>query len=88
MKKVIIYKLQDDGEQTEIVSCSLENEVDGVICKGDEIFIANLTDDGIKDYSGPEVAKPLFPKDGLLFLEQLGRHFRYPYMSASEIIEG
>ena len=85
MAKVEIYKLQNDGTQTIVVACKLEDNK--VICEGeDKIFIENLIKDGITDYSGDE-RNILFPKDGLKFLEQLKYNFKSGYLNASEIKE-
>ena len=85
MPKVEIYKLNNDGSQTVIATCKLED--DKVVCKGEnKVFIENLTKDGITDYSGDE-RKTLFLKDGLKFLEQLQYNFKSGYLNASEVKE-
>jgi len=83
MKFVEFYKLQNDGSQQVIATCKLQNN--DVVCEGDDVFVQNLTRDGILDYSNPQVR--LFPKDGFRFLEQLKYNFKSGYLNASEIKE-
>ncbi|MDO8496794.1 MAG: hypothetical protein Q7S43_05085 [bacterium] len=86
MKFVQIYKLQNDGDQKVIVTCKLIDS--GVVCDGDSIFIKNLEEDGIRDYSNKElVADKLFPKDGIKFLENLKFAFKSGYLVATDIQE-
>lgn len=83
MQYVEFYKLQNDGTQKIIATCRLAD--DGVIaCEGDEIFLGNLHDQGIKDYDNPS-GSPLFFTDGLKFLEQLKFNFTSGYLNASEV---
>lgn len=84
MSFVEIYKLQNDGSQTVLATCALSGE--SVKCQGDEIFVKNLEQEGIRDYTS-ETAEKLFPKDGLKFLEQLQNNFKSGYLNASEVKE-
>ena len=84
MKYVKIYKLKNDGSQETIVICRLINNE--VQCEGDDLFIADLKNKGILDYSQPQ-RQALFFKDGLHFLEQLKYNFKSGYLNASEIEE-
>jgi len=80
MKHVTIYKLQDDGSQTVLAICKLVD--DAVECEGNQIFINNLIEDGIRDYAELDPNTRLFPKDGVEFLEQLPNNFRSGYLMA------
>lgn len=80
MKHVTIYKLQDDGSQKVLAICKLVGET--VECEGNQIFINNLTEDGIRDYAELDPNTRLFPKDGAAFLEQLPNNFRSGYLMA------
>ena len=82
MKIVEIYKLQNDGSQKIVITCRLE--IDKVICEGDRQFVDNLMSKGIFDYS-QDSKKKIYPKDGLLFLEQLKYNFKSGYLNASDI---
>lgn len=82
MQFVEIYKTQNDGSQKVLATCRLVDNK--VVCEGDEIFIKNLKQDGILDYSQSSRQK-LFSKDGLKFLKQLQNNFRSGYLNASEI---
>ena len=85
MKYVEFYKLQNDGSQKIIATCSL-NENDKIECDGDAVFIENLAKDGIKNYSIS--GKPaLFFQDGLEFLQQLKFNFTSGYLNASDVKE-
>lgn len=79
---VEIYKLKNDSSQETIVICKLIG--DKVECEGSELFIKNLEEEGILDYSGSK-DKKLFFKDGILFLQQLKNNFRSGYLNASEV---
>jgi len=82
MSYVEIYKLQNDGSQKVIATCRL---VAGVVeCEGDDVFLENLTKEGIHDYFSSEV-NAIFPKDGIKFLEQLKFNFKSGYLNASEV---
>ncbi len=86
MKSVKIYKLQNNGDQTVIATCSLAT--DGlIICEGEGAFVENLQREGIKDYVDVSGGKILFPRDGIGFLENLKYAFRSGYLSASDIEE-
>jgi len=85
MKSVKIYKLQNNGDEKIVMTCSLTDN--GVVCEGDKIFVENLQAQGIKDYSEPEGEKMLFPKDGVKFLENLKYAFRSAYLSATDVEE-
>ena len=85
MKFVKIYKLENNGEQKVIVTCSLTD--DGVICEGDKVFIQNLEKGGISDYSNEALGANLFPKDGIKFLENLKFAFKSGYLVATDIQE-
>ncbi|KKS38209.1 MAG: hypothetical protein A3G49_04775 [Candidatus Sungbacteria bacterium RIFCSPLOWO2_12_FULL_41_11] len=82
MPFVEIYKLKNDGSQEIIATCKINRNA--VECAGRFIFIENLKNGGIRDYSSPEGNK-LFFKDGLLFLEQLKYNFKSGYINASEV---
>lgn len=82
MSYVELYKLQNDGSQTVVATCRLEDGVVG--CEGDTVLVNNLMTGGIKDYDNPEGGK-LFVKDGLKFLEQLKFNFTSGYLNASEV---
>lgn len=78
--KVEIYKLNSDGSQSVIVTCTLEGEK--AVCNGDSKTIWYLNQ-GIDD---PETSDLLYPKDGTRFLTILKSHFKNGYLMASEII--
>lgn len=82
MNYVEIYKLENDGSQKILAVCKLSDNQ--VICEGDETFIQNLAEEGIRDYSSENKPK-LFPKDGIKFLEQLKFNFKSGYLNASDI---
>ncbi len=84
MKYVEIYKLQNNGSQTVLVNCKLVDNT--VVIEGDQKFADFVTNEGIQNYSS-EGEKKLFPKDGILFLEQLQYNFKSGYLNASEIKE-
>ncbi len=85
MKYVEIYKLENNGSQRIIATCTLQPN-DTVICDGQEVFIQNLAKEGINDYAQEKPTK-LFLKDGLKFLEQLRFNFKSGYLNASKIKE-
>lgn len=78
--RVEIYKLNSDGTQSVIVTCSLG--VSGVICNGDPKTLSYLNQ-GIDD---TETDKLLYPKDGVRFLSALKSHFKNGYLLASDVI--
>ena len=85
MPFVEFYKLNNDGTQKVIATCGLGG--DGLVsCEGDDVFIGNLRDQGIKDYNNPKGDK-LFFKDGIKFLEQLKFNFTSGYLNASDVKE-
>ncbi|MDE1970656.1 MAG: hypothetical protein KGI50_03725 [Patescibacteria group bacterium] len=86
MKHATIYKLKDDGTQTILATCVLKNGV--VICTGNDIFVKNLEEEGIRDYLSENSNATLFPKDGELFIEQLPNNFRSGYLMAEIEEEG
>ena len=86
MKHVDIYKLQNNGEQKIIATCSLRGN-GLVVCEGNPIFIKNIEKDGILDYDNLEARTKLFPKDGVGFLENLKHAFRSGYLVATDIQE-
>ena len=83
MKFVEIYKVNNGGSQNVLAVCTLT--ADGVKIDGDIEFISNLNS-GIDNYSS-EIPKKLYPKDGILFLEQLKFNFKSGYLNASEVKE-
>lgn len=85
MKYVEIYKLQNDGEQKIIATCKLVDV--GVECSGDEIFVKNLVEQGIKNYADLTHNETIFPKDGILFLENLKHAFKSGYLQATDVLE-
>ena len=84
MKYVEIYKLQNDGSQTILATCRLAGDV--VEIEGDQKFANFVARDGIRNYADTG-EKKLFPKDGVLFLEQLQYNFKSGYLNASEVLE-
>lgn len=84
MRYVEIYKLNDDGSQSVIATCSLYNET--VKCEGDVSMVKNLNEEGIRDY-GSDKNKRIFQTDGIKFLEQLKYNFTSGYLNASDIKE-
>ena len=84
MKFVEIYKLENDGSQSILATCSLADE--SVSCAGNKIFVENLEKEGIQDYADGSKNK-LFPKDGLKFLENLKHAFKSGYLNASDVLE-
>lgn len=84
MKKVNIYKLNNDGTQSVVVICELSGRK--VICKGEEILTRNLEKNGIKDYASRD-GKVLYFSDGLNFLKQLKFNFKSGYLNASDIVK-
>ena len=84
MKFVEIYKLENDGSQSVLATCSLTEN--GVSCAGNELFVENLAKEGIADYISGSREK-LFPKDGLRFLENLKYAFKSGYLNASDVLE-
>jgi hypothetical protein len=85
MKFVEIYKLQNDGSQKTVVVCRLGEG--GVVCEGDEVFVKGFNEKGIPSYSEKSKDR-LFPKDGLIFLENLKFVFKSGYVNASDVKEG
>ena len=84
MKYVEIYKLHNDGSQTVLAICKL---IDGaVVIEGDQKFADFAANEGIGNYTGGG-EKKLFPKDGILFLEQLRYNFKSGYLNASDVLE-
>lgn len=83
MKYVEIYKLNNDGSQKIIATCSFKRNQ--VVCKGNKNFVKSLEKDGIINYSNPP--EKLFLKNGLEFLEQLKFNFQSGYLNASDIKE-
>jgi hypothetical protein len=78
MKKVVFLKLQNDGSQAVIATCY--NDGNAVKCEGDELLIANLTENGVRVASRP--GKKLYPADGDQFLDELPSVFNSPYLLA------
>ena len=85
MKYVEIYKLHNDGAQTIVAMCKLVGS--SIECSGDEVFVKNLTEQGIKNYSDLSDGTNLFPKDGIKFLENLKLAFKSGYLQATEVLE-
>ena len=86
MKRVEIYKLQNNGEQIVIAGCYL-NDNGLVVCEGSSVFVKNLEQEGIFDYDNIGVRSKLFPKDGIRFLENLKHAFRSGYLIATDVQE-
>ena len=84
MKYVEIKKLQNDGTQLLLATCTLFD--DELKIEGDQKFAQFVTEEGINNYS-EDGSKKLFPKDGLLFLEQLQYNFKSGYLSAGPVQE-
>jgi hypothetical protein len=78
---VEIYKLQNDGTQTVIVTAQLSGSE--VTFEGDPELIKSLAS-GIIDY---ETRGSLLPTAGLRYLQQLQYNFRSGYLNASAVIE-
>lgn len=85
MKKVKIYKLQNNGDEHVIVTCTLTDS--SVVCEGNEAFVNNLQTSGIRNYTDQSSGAMLFPLDGIKFLENLKYAFRSSYLSATDIID-
>lgn len=84
MNYVEIYKLENDGSQRVIATCTL---VGGETqCEGDAGIVEALRREGIMNYT-QEPPQKLFPKDGVRFLEQLRFNFKSGYLNASEVKE-
>lgn len=84
MKYVEIYKLENDGSQSVIVTCKLVEDGQ-ILCEGDKQFVDNLISVGINDYS-KEGGSKLFPADGLPFLQQLQNNFKSGYLIATDVV--
>ena len=82
MKFVEIYKTQNDGSQTILATCKLVNNE--VACEGERIFVKNLETNGVLNYQKKPKNK-VFPKDGIIFLENLKFSFKTGYLNASDI---
>ena len=82
MKKVIIYRLNQEAQQDILVECNLTDE--GVKFDGDQQMAEMLLKNGITDYDTKTI---IFPKDGLRFLEQMKYNFHSGYLNATDIIE-
>lgn len=80
---VEIYKLDNNGNQNIIAMCKLADG-ETALCEGDDVFVKNLTQNGIYDYS-VEPRQKLFPKDGKKFLENLKYAFKSGYLVATEV---
>lgn len=85
MQFVEIFKLKDDGSQEILATCRLIK--DQVSCEGNEVFIKNIEQEGIVDYSQSSNQK-IFFKDGIKFLEQLQYNFKSGYLNASKVKNG
>ena len=85
MKKVNIYKLNNDAEQVISLICIFhDNEI---TFEGSATKLAEkMKEEGIIDYSSRFHTK-LFPSDGIKFLDQLKNNFKTPYLAATDIIE-
>lgn len=86
MKHITIYKLQNNGDQTVVATCYL-NEDNTVSCQGDPAFVRNLEREGVRDYSDLTSTARFFPKDGINFLENLRYAFQSGYLVATDIQE-
>ena len=82
MEYAEIYKLQNNGSQKVLAVCKLVG--DEAVCEGDEIFVKNLNQGGIFDYT-TEPKEKIFPKNGRKFLEQLKFNFKSGYLNASDV---
>lgn len=82
MQFVEIFKLKDDGSQEILATCRLSK--DRVLCEGNEVFIKNIEQEGIVDYSQSPNQK-IFFKNGIKFLEQLQYNFKSGYLNASKV---
>lgn len=76
-----IYKLNNDGSQSTIGVCTLENN--RVTCAGN-LKLVRLLDLGILDR---ETGGTIYPTDGLKFLSNLKYHFKSGYLLASDIMQ-
>ncbi len=81
MKYIEIYKLENDGAQRVIATCKLVGAE--AVCEGNEALVQTLSEEGIISYE--KEPRRLFPKDGLVFLEQLSFTFKSGYLNASEV---
>lgn len=82
MKYVNFYNLGKDGSQIITARCSFVD--DRVVCEGDTDLVNSLEKDGIICRSE---RTRIFPKDGLVFLEQLANNYKSAYLSATDVIE-
>lgn len=85
MSFVEIYKLENNGDQRVIAVCRLVPE--GVTCEGDAVFVKNLEEGGVRDYSDSVGERKSFPSDGMKFLENLKYAFKSGYLSATDVLE-
>jgi len=86
MKKVYIHKLENDGSQSVLVTCSWEEGDKEVRVEGDSDVVSALKEHGVKGYlMGKE--EDIFPCDGREFLEALKYNFKSGYYNATDIIE-
>ena len=81
MKYVVIYTLDENANQMESARCEYKNNI--VVCSGEKAIIENLEKSGVYN----EKKERLLPKDGMVFLEALSKHFNSGYISSSEILE-
>lgn len=83
MPYVEFYKLQNDGSQIIIATCTLN--VDGTAACDNEKLTKDFVENGIRDRNDAKHETRLYTKDGLRFLENLRYAFSSGYLNASEV---
>lgn len=82
MQYVEIYKLTNMGDQKVVLKCLIKEDI--VVFEGENLQIAkNFEIHGIKDFNNKKLI--LYPKDGLIFLENLKHNLNSGYLNASEV---
>ena len=84
MKKVIIYRLNNAGDQEEVVICTLGDD-NKVIFSGQDKDLIEEIKNGIKNYNAKN--EYVIPSQGELFLNELKYNFRTPYLSATDVMD-
>jgi hypothetical protein len=83
MQYVDIFQIVDH-ESHRVARCVLQNEE--VICSG-ELNVVKRLQKGILSVNLEGSERMLYPKDGIVFLEQLRLNFRSGYVSATPVQE-
>lgn len=79
MRKIEIYRTEEDGEQRLLVTCTYNGAE--VKLDGEKYFVDHLTNNGQKDRTGK---RTVYPKDGETFLDTLKSNLDSPYLAAVE----